>query len=113
MSFPEGFFWGGALAANQVEGAWKEGGKGPSVADVASYKPNVDVKNYAAHVAMSDEIISKAMADQDDTFYPKRRGIDFYHHYREDLALFAELGFKMLRVSIAWTRIYPLSLIHI
>lgn len=107
MGFPEGFYWGGALAANQVEGAWKEGGKGPSVADVASYKPNVDVKNYAAHMAMSDEVIQKAMSDPDDTFYPKRRGIDFYHHYREDLALFAELGFKMLRVSIAWTRIYP------
>ena len=107
MGFPEGFYWGGALAANQVEGAWKEGGKGPSVADVASYKPNVDVKNYAAHMAMSDEVIQKAMSDPDDTFYPKRRGIDFYHHYREDLALFAELGFKMLRVSIACTRIYP------
>lgn len=107
MSFPEGFFWGGALAANQVEGAWKAGGKGPSVADVASYKPNVDVKDYAAHVAMSDDVIRKAMSDPDDTFYPKRRGIDFYHRYREDLALFAELGFKMLRVSIAWTRIFP------
>lgn len=107
MSFPKGFFWGGALAANQVEGAWNVDGKGPSVADVASYKPNVDVKNYAAHVAMSDEVIREAMATDDTVYYPKRRGIDFYHHYKEDLALFAEMGFTMLRVSIAWTRIFP------
>ncbi len=56
---------------------------------MASYKPNVDVKNYAAHVAISDDAIREAMADTDDTYYPKRRGIDFYHRYKEDLALFA------------------------
>lgn len=107
MSFPKGFFWGGAIAANQVEGAWNLDGKGPSVADVSSYKPNVDVKNYAAHMAISDEVIREAMADPDTTYYPKRRGIDFYHRWKEDLALFAEMGFTMLRVSIAWSRIYP------
>lgn len=107
MSFPEGFFWGGALAANQVEGAWNVDGKGPSVADVATYKPNVSQKEYAAHLTVSDELIEKAMADPSDVLYPKRRGIDFYHHYNEDLDLFAEMGFKMLRVSIAWTRIFP------
>lgn len=107
MSFPEGFLWGGAVAANQVEGAWNVGGKGWSVADVASYKPNVDVKNYKAHVEISSEIIKQAMEDPDMTYYPKRRGIDFYHHYKEDLALFAELGFKVLRLSIAWTRLFP------
>lgn len=107
MSFPEGFLWGGALAANQVEGAWNEGGKGPSVADVATYKPKTDVKDYAKHVHVSLDSIKEAIADQDDTMYPKRRGIDFYHHYKEDLALFAEMGFKVLRVSIAWTRLYP------
>lgn len=107
MSFPKGFFWGGALAANQCEGAWNVDGKGPSVADVATYKPNTDVKDYAAHNAMSDALIQAAMADPGDAAYPKRRGIDFYHHYKEDLALFAEMGFTMLRVSIAWTRIFP------
>ena len=96
MSFPKGFFWGGAVAANQVEGAWNVDGKGPSVADVATYKPNTDVKDYKSHVAMDDAHIA-----------PKRRGIDFYHHYKEDLKLFAEMGFTMLRVSIAWTRIFP------
>ena len=107
MSFPKGFFWGGAVAANQVEGAWNVDGKGPSVADVATYKPNTDVKDYKSHVAMDDAHIAAAMADPDDTYYPKRRGIDFYHHYKEDLKLFAEMGFTMLRVSIAWTRIFP------
>ena len=94
MSFPKGFFWGGAVAANQVEGAWNVDGKGPSVADVATYKPNTDVKDYKSHVAMDDAHIAAAMADPDDTYYPKRRGIDFYHHYKEDLKLFAEMGFR-------------------
>lgn len=107
MSFPQGFFWGGAVAANQVEGAWNVDGKGPSVADIATYKPHTDVKDYKAHVAVDDAAIASAMAATDDTPYPKRRGIDFYHHYKEDLALFAEMGFTMLRVSIAWTRIFP------
>ena len=109
MSFPKGFFWGGAVAANQVEGAWNVDGKGPSVADVATYKPNTDVKDYKSHVAMDDAHIAAAMADPDDTYYPKRRGIDFYHHYKEDIALFAELGLKTLRISIAWTRIFPMG----
>jgi len=107
MSFPEGFLWGGAVAANQVEGAWNVGGKGPSVADVATYKPHADVKDYKTHVSISSEAIKKAMQDTDDTYYPKRRGIDFYHHYKEDLALFAEMGFKVFRLSIAWSRIFP------
>lgn len=107
MSFPKGFFWGGALAANQVEGAFLEGKKGLSVADVSSYKPNTDAKDYKAHMAMTPQMIKEAIEATDDTYYPKRRGIDLYHHYKEDLALFAEMGFTMLRISIAWTRIYP------
>lgn len=107
MSFPKNFLWGGAVAANQVEGAWNAGGKGWSVADVATYKPNTDVKDYKAHMSISTEAIKKAMEDPDETLYPKRRGIDFYHHYREDIALFAEMGFKVFRLSIAWSRIFP------
>ncbi|MGM9959865.1 MAG: glycoside hydrolase family 1 protein [Allobaculum sp.] len=107
MPFPKDFLWGGALAANQVEGAWNVDGKGWSVADVLTYKPNVDVKDYKRLNTVTLEDIKAAMATEDDTYYPKRRGIDFYHHYKEDLALFAEMGFKTLRVSIAWTRLYP------
>lgn len=107
MAFQDGFLWGGAVAANQLEGAFNEGGKGWSVADVASYKPNVDVKNYKKHVQVSLNGIKEAMKESDNTYYPKRRGIDFYNKYKEDLALFAEMGFKVLRISIAWTRLYP------
>ena len=107
MSFPKGFFWGGAVAANQVEGAWNVDGKGPSVADVATYKPNTDVKDYKSHVAMDDAHIAAAMADPDDTYYPKRRGIDFYHTYKQDIALFAEMGMKIFRTSVCWARLFP------
>lgn len=107
MSFPEGFLWGGAIAANQAEGAWNVGGKGWSVDDVVTYKPDVDVRDYRAHVSISSEAVKKAMEDRDDTYYPKRRGIDFYHRYKEDLALLAEMGFRVFRLSIAWTRLYP------
>lgn len=107
VQFPEGFLWGGAVAANQVEGAFNVAGKGLSVADMATYKPNVDNKDYAAHMTISTETITQAMADPTDSIYPKRRGIDFYHRYKEDLALFSETGFKTLRLSIAWTRLFP------
>ncbi len=107
MKFPKGFLWGGATAANQVEGGWNLGGKGPSVADVATYKPKVDVKDYSKNVAISIDAINQALATDDKTYYPKTRGIDEYHRYKEDLALFAEMGFKVLRISIAWTRLYP------
>lgn len=107
MSFPEGFLWGGAIAANQAEGAYAAGGKGLSVADVATYKPHADVKDYKTHTAVSLDAIKKAMEDTDCTYYPKRRGIDFYHRYKEDLALLAEMGFKVFRFSIAWSRLYP------
>lgn len=107
MAFQEGFLWGGAVAANQLEGAFNEGGKGWSVADIATYKPDVDVTDYNKHVGVSLDRILEAMNDSDATYYPKRRGIDFYHNYKEDLALFAEIGFKVLRISIAWTRLFP------
>lgn len=107
MSFPNDFLWGGAIAANQAEGAWNVDGKGWSVQDVQSYKPEVDVKNFNAHVGITEADIQNAMKDMDVAYYPKRRGNDFYHHYKEDLAMFAEMGFKVLRLSIAWTRIYP------
>lgn len=105
--FPEGFLWGGAIAANQAEGAWNADGKGMSVADVARFKPDTSIEDYKSQWNVSLEDIEKAKKIDDTTYYPKRRGIDFYHRYKEDLALFAEMGFKTLRVSIAWTRIFP------
>ncbi|MCM3225794.1 glycoside hydrolase family 1 protein [Terribacillus saccharophilus] len=107
MTFSKDFLWGGAIAANQAEGAWNVDGRGMSVADVATYRSDLSLDDYEGHVAISSDVVQKAMDDPTDKYYPKRRGIDFYHHYKEDLALFAEMGFKALRVSIAWSRIFP------
>lgn len=108
-AFPEGFLWGGATAANQVEGAYNKGGKGLSTADVAKYIPISDrknPKNLTAFKDMSTSSVEEAVQDTEG-LYPKRWGIDFYHRYPEDMKLFAEMGFKTLRVSIAWPRIFP------
>lgn len=105
--FPEGFLWGGAIAANQCEGAWNVDGKGMSVADVARYKPDLEKGDYRGQWHVSPEEIEMAKKTDDVVYYPKRHGNDFYHHYKEDIALFAEMGFKTLRLSIAWTRIFP------
>lgn len=89
MGFPEGFLWGGATAANQIEGAYAEDGKGLSVQDVL---PGGVVKPPSAGPT-PDNL--------------KLEAIDFYHRYQEDIALFAEMGFKVFRLSIAWSRIFP------
>ncbi|MBM7688533.1 6-phospho-beta-glucosidase [Enterococcus ureilyticus] len=88
------FLWGGALAAHQFEGGWDAGGKGPSVIDVMT----------AGEHGVAREITSTIEADK---FYPNQVAIDFYHEYKKDIALFAEMGLKCLRTSIAWTRIFP------
>ena len=106
--FPEGFLWGGATAANQFEGGWREGGKGLSVSDVARAHLDADVTNYKAHNTITTADIERGLNELDDEVnYPKRHGSDFYHHYKEDIALMAEMGFKVYRMSIAWSRIYP------
>lgn len=107
MGFRNDFLWGGAISANQVEGAWNLDGKGMSVADVAMFKPNLDVTNYLENNKITSEMIQEAINTKSSEYYPKRRGIDFYHRFKDDIALFAEMGFKTLRISIAWTRIFP------
>lgn len=94
MSLPKNFLWGGAVAAHQLEGAWNEDGKGPSVCDVLTAGSNGVMRR------ITDGVIEGER-------YPNHEGIDFYHTYRDDIALFAELGFKCFRTSIAWTRIFP------
>lgn len=107
-SFPKGFLWGGATAANQFEGGWNEGGKGWSVSDAARSHLDIDVQDYAKQNEVLSKDIEIALANPDDLkHYPKRHGSDFYHHYKEDIALMAEMGFKVFRMSIAWSRIYP------
>lgn len=88
------FLWGGALAAHQFEGGWNAGGKGPSV---------IDVMTAGSH-GVAREITETIEADK---FYPNQDAIDFYNCYKEDIALFKEMGLKCLRTSIAWTRIFP------
>ena len=98
MSLPETFLWGGATAANQCEGAYNEGGRGLSTVDVIPFGPD-------RFPVMRGEM---KMLDCDaDHTYPAHQAIDMYHHYKEDIKLFAEMGFKCYRLSIAWTRILP------
>ncbi len=94
MALRKDFLWGGAVAAHQLEGGWDEGGKGPSVADVMTAGAN------GVERQITDGVISGEN-------YPNHDAIDFYHRYKEDVALFAELGLKAFRTSIAWTRIFP------
>ena len=103
MAFPKDFLWGGSFSANQVEGAYNQDGKGLSIADIF---PKGDRKTGGVFYRTLDQIL-EAKDDDNDLLYPKRRGIDFYHHYKEDIALFAEMGFKVLRFSISWSRIFP------
>ncbi len=106
--FPEGFLWGGATAANQYEGGYNQGGKGFSVSDCVIQKYDMDVTNYKAHNFTTSKEIEDALNNPNDVRnYPKRRGSDFYNRYKEDIALMAEMGFKVFRLSIAWSRIFP------
>ena len=98
MSLKENFLWGGATAANQCEGAWNEGGKGLSNADVLPFGKD------RMPVIKGD---TKQFTPDDEHYYPTHRAIDFYHHWKEDIALFAEMGFRTFRMSVAWSRIYP------
>ncbi|MFF3494545.1 glycoside hydrolase family 1 protein [Streptomyces sp. NPDC002795] len=102
--FKDGFLWGGAVAASQVEGAWREDGRGPSVADIEPYIENRDYAKLG--FVTSRKEIEDALADTERT-YPKRHGIDFFHTYAEDIALMAEMGMKAFRMSISWSRIFP------
>lgn len=97
MTFRKDFLWGGAVAANQCEGAYQEDGKGLSIVDVMPVAPQ-------RWEVLFD--LQKGL-DQTYDFYPSHESIDFYHTYKEDIALFAEMGFKVFRTSISWPRIFP------
>lgn len=95
---PEGFLWGGATAANQCEGGWQEGGRGIANVDVIPYGKD-------RFPVMLGKM--KMLGCDDAHTYPSHNAIDMYHRYKEDIALFGEMGFKCYRLSIAWTRIFP------
>lgn len=94
MGFQSDFLWGGATAANQFEGGWNEDGKGPSTADMLT-------KGSAAQPRQITPVL------QPEQIYPSHKASDFYHHYKQDIALMGEMGFKVYRMSINWSRIFP------
>lgn len=104
--FPENFYWGGATAANQIEGGFDEEGKGLSAADFVEYIPK-DQRTKDNAMEITSEQIRLALSGESNARYPKREGIDFYHRYKEDIALLAEMGFTAFRFSIHWSRIFP------
>ncbi len=94
MSLPKSFLWGGAVAAHQLEGGWDADGRGISVSDVLTAGAHGVARRITDGVVEGES-------------YPNHEGIDFFHTYKDDIALFAELGFKCFRTSISWSRIFP------
>jgi 6-phospho-beta-glucosidase len=105
-AFPHDFLWGGAVAACQIEGAYNVDGRGLSSSDVHMYSKNLNRSNVSKEGGGTRAEILSYIED-DKNYYPKRYGIDFYHTYKEDLALLAEMGFRTFRTSISWSRIFP------
>ena len=97
MTFKNEFLWGGATAANQYEGAWNIGGKGASISDHCTCGSQSSPKRITP-------VLEKG------TLYPSWEATDFYHHFKEDIALAKEMGFRVFRMSINWSRIYPTGL---
>ena len=100
MPFRKDFLWGGATAANQCEGAYNEGGRGLANVDVVPHGKD------RFPVCLGK---LKMLEIDNQHYYPALEAIDFYHHYKEDIALFGEMGFKTYRMSIAWSRIFPMG----
>lgn len=107
--FPKGFLWGGATAANQIEGAWNEGGRLPAAGDFAIHLPKEERSKINGEMYKDVNVAQIERIEKNPENYnlAKRRGNDFYHHYKEDIALMAEMGFSVFRMSISWSRIYP------
>lgn len=93
IEFPKGFLWGGAVAANQCEGAYLEDGKGLAICDVVP--------------SGAERFLNIDLELHEDVYYPSHEAIDFYHHYKEDIKLMAQMGFGCFRTSISWARIFP------
>lgn len=115
--FPKDFLWGGAVAANQLEGAWDADGKGPSTSDCVT-RGSLNIPRTVTYKTADGSIAAEKMfglnAPEDAVFgcfegydYPSHKGIDFYHRFKQDIALFGEMGFKTFRLSINWGRIFP------
>lgn len=97
---PKNFLWGGATAANQCEGGYNEGGRGLANVDVIPYGED-------RYAVMAGKM--KMLDFDNEHYYPAKESIDMYHRFKEDIALFAEMGFKVFRMSLSWTRIFPMG----
>ena len=106
-TFPKNFLWGGATAANQLEGGYNLDGKGLSTADMVKFVPKNISKGKNTEVVSYQTVNEILHGLHKNEYYPKREGSHFYEHYKEDIALMAEMGFKCFRMSISWPRIYP------
>lgn len=106
--FPKDFLWGGATAANQFEGVWNVDGRGPATSDTSRAVAPEERKSMGSEFnsPMTRAKLDAALNDTEG-LYPKRWGSDFYHHYKEDIALYTEMRFKTFHMSIAWSRIFP------
>ena len=105
--FKKGFLWGGATAANQCEGGYNLGGRGKANTDFLKFVEPEDRRTDQATFAQTYASLQDAIENEDKYIFPKRFGNDFYHRYKEDIALMAEMGFNVYRMSIAWERIFP------
>lgn len=110
MSFSKEFLWGGATAAPQYEGGYQEGGRGKSHMDYINFLPVGEREDPFGLDEVSVKRFEDIVANEENENLPFRRGTDFYHRYKEDIALFAEMGFKTFRMSISWCRIFPTGL---
>lgn len=104
--FPTDFLWGGAVAACQTEGEYDKDGRGLSTSDIHIYDPNLNRAHIEKEGGGTLQYINEKIIDQNG-YFPKRYGINFYNTYKEDLALMAEMGFKCFRSSFSWSRIFP------
>ena len=119
MAFPEGFLWGGAVSAGQYEGGCGEGGRGPCRMDFTTGGTRTDPR-YVTYIEADGTPVKAGReaalpagahwATLSDCYYPNQVAVDGYHHYLEDIDLFAEMGFKVFRMSIGWSRLYPTGL---
>ena len=118
MGFPKGFLWGGSVSAAQIEGGWNEGGKSPVLVDYCDagnterrrhiYYLDKDGNRVHRNWAAVDELEEGCkFAFFDDLHYTNHVASDFYHRYKEDIALLAEMGYTTFNTSISWARIYP------
>ena len=119
--FPKDFLWGGATAANQYEGGWNEGGKGPNTSDTMTngahtvprkitwLNPKTGETGHIDQVFGAPVIFPEGAipAVVDGYYYPSHQATDFYHHFKEDIALMGEMGFKTFRMSMNWARVFP------